>query len=272
MIWTHTISKLLIYHHLHQPNSVRIFKSGTKFDKERSFYQAFPPVDQSFFQILGTKEAMARKHMMNPYFSPEAIRRAEPLIQRFTTKFLTILEKSARDAEPVNMSMGFKCLAADTNMNFNFQKPLGALDAPDFDFPLVRATDASIKDVQWVIYFPKMFRSLFDAVDLLPRKLIDRFFEPLAQMKSLVTVRPISNDLLHSGLTMTRPLETAFWNSRNALPLIAFRQSSTPCCIPISKRASSPPRLRSSPQTLYSCLSQARIPQHTISSWQHTVS
>ena len=196
MIWTLTTSKLLIDYHLHQANSVRIFKSGTKFDKERSFYQSFPPVDHSFFQILGTKEAMARKHMMNPYFSPEAIRRGEPLIQKFTTKFLTILEKSALNAEPVNMSMGFKCLAADTNMNFNFQKPLGALDAPNFDFPLVRATDASIKDVQWVMYFPKMFRSLFDAVDLLPRKLIDRFFEPLAQMKSLVTVRPLSKDTL----------------------------------------------------------------------------
>ena len=272
MIWTHTISNLLIYHRLHQPNSIRIFKTGTKFDKERSFYQAFPPVDHSFFQILGTKEAMARKHMMNPYFSPEAIRRGEPLIQKFTTKFLTILEKSALAAEPVNMSMGFKCLAADTNMNFNFQKPLGALDAPDFDFPLVRATDASIKDVQWVMYFPKMFRSLFDAVDLLPRKLIDRFFEPLAQMKSLVTVRPLSKGPLRSELIMIRPLETAFWNSRNALPLIGFLQSSTPCCIPTSKRASSPPRLRSSPQTLCSYLSQARIPQHTISSWQHTVS
>ena len=229
MIWTHTISNLLIYYHLYQANSVRIFKPGTKFDKEPGFYQSFPPADHSIFQILGTKEAMARKNMMNPYFSPEAIRRAEPLIQKFTTKFLTILEKSALDSEPVNMSMGFKCLAADTNMNFSFQKPLGALDAPDFDFPLVRATDASIKDVQWVMYFPKMFRSLFDAVDLLPRKLIDRFFEPLAQMKSLVTVRRLSKDPLHPELTLTRPLETAFWNSRNALPLIGFRQSSTPC-------------------------------------------
>ena len=272
MIWTLTTSKLLICHHLHQPDSGRIFKQGTKFDKEPTFYQSFPPVDHSFFQILGTKEAMARKHMMNPYFSPEAIRRGEPLIQKFTTKFLTILEKSALNAQPVNMSMGFKCLAADTNMNFNFQKPLGALDAPNFDFPLVRATDASIKDVQWVMYFPKLFRSLFDAVDLLPRKLIDRFFEPLAQMKSLVTVRPLSQDLLPSKLTMIRPLETGFWNSRIALPLIGFRQSLTPCCIPTSKRAKSPPRSRSSPQTLYSCLLQARIPPHTISSWQHTVS
>ena len=131
---------------------------------------------------------MARKNMMNPYFSQEAIRHAESLIQSFTTKFLTILERAALGAEPVNMSMGFKCLAADTNMNFSFQKPLGALDTPDFDFPLVRATDASIKDVQWILYFPRMFRSLFDAIELLPRKVLDRYLVPLAHMKSLVTV------------------------------------------------------------------------------------
>ena len=132
---------------------------------------------------------MARKNMMNPYFSQEAIRRAEPLIQNFTTKFLTILEKAARESRPVNMSMGFKCLAADTNMNFSFQKPLGALDAPDFDFPLVRATDASIKDVQWMLYFPKMFRKFLDAIELLPERLVDTYFVPMAQMKSLITVR-----------------------------------------------------------------------------------
>ena len=132
---------------------------------------------------------MARKNMMNPYFSQEAIRRAEPLIQNFTTKFLTILEKAARESRPVNMSMGFKCLAADTNMNFSFQKPLGALDAPDFDFPLVRATDASIKDVQWMLYFPKMFRKFLDAIELIPERLVDTYFVPMAQMKSLITVR-----------------------------------------------------------------------------------
>ncbi len=168
---------------------VRIFKPGTKFSKEAGFYQSFPPADHSIFQILDTKEAMARKNMMNPYFSQEAIRRAEPLIQQFTTKFLRILERVALEARPVNMSMGFKCLAADVNMNFSFQKPLGALDAPEFDFPLVKATDASIKDVQWVMYFPKMFRSLFDAIDLLPQGIVERYFVPLAQMKVLTRVR-----------------------------------------------------------------------------------
>ena len=179
-------------------NSVRIYKPGTKFNKETGFYQSFPPADHSFFQILETKEAMARKNMMNPYFSQEAIRRAEPLIQTFTIKFLTILERAALEARPVNMSLGFKCLAADTNMNFSFQKPLGALDAPEFDFPLVRATDASIKDVQWVLYFPKFFRSLFDAIDLLPQRLVDRYFEPLAQMKWITNVR--TYPLSHSSL------------------------------------------------------------------------
>ena len=114
-------------------------------------------------------------------------------------------------------------------MNFSFQKPLGALDAPDFNFPLVRATDASIKDAQWILYFSNFFRFLVDAIDLLPRKPVERYFDPLAQMKWVMSVRACQIKSLFADLKLTRPLATAFWNSRNALTSIGFRRFSILC-------------------------------------------
>ena len=70
MTQTHITSKTLKITNFHATiNSVRIYKPGTKFNKETGFYQSFPLADHSIFQILETKKEMARKNMMNPYFS-----------------------------------------------------------------------------------------------------------------------------------------------------------------------------------------------------------
>ena len=63
----------------------------------------------------------------------------------------------------------------------------------------MKATDASIKDVQWLNYFPKVFRPLFDAIDLLPQSIVEKYFVPLAQMKVLTRVR--IHTLCHSLLS-----------------------------------------------------------------------
>ena len=167
----------------------RIFKTGTRFDKEHSFYKGFPPLNGSLNQILETKPAMARINMISPYFSREAIRRAEPLISKCTVKFISVLSDAATSGKAVNLSFGFRCITADTIMNHSFQKPLGALDAPGFDFPLIMALDASLKDIQWVHYFPTPFMLLFRITDLLPETLFEMLFKPLYLTKWCLNVR-----------------------------------------------------------------------------------
>lgn len=167
----------------------RIFKTGTRFDKEHSFYKDFLPLNGSLNQILETKPAMARVNMISPYFSREAIRRAEPLTLKCTIKFITLLSEAATSGKVVNLSFGFRCTTADIIMNYSFQKPLGALDAHDFRFPLIMALDASLKDIQWVHYFPKPFGLLFRITDLLPETLIEKLFQPLYLTKWCLNVR-----------------------------------------------------------------------------------
>ena len=167
----------------------RIFKTGTRFAKEHSFYIGFPPLNGSLNQILETKPAMARINMISPYFSREAIRRAESLISKCTVKFISILSDAAASGKVVNLSFGFRCVISDTIMNHSFQKPLGALDAPGFDFPLLQALDASLKDIQWVHYFPTPFGLLFRITDLLPERLFEKLFKPLYLTKWCLNVR-----------------------------------------------------------------------------------
>ena len=167
----------------------RIFKTGTQFDKEHFFYKGFPPLNGSLNQILETKPAMARVNMISPSFSREAIRRAEPLISKCTFKFMSLLSDAAVSGKAVNLSFGFRCATADTIMNHSFQKPLGASDAPDFDFPLIMALDASLKDIQWAHYFPTPFGLLFRITDLLPETMFEKPFKPLYLTKWCLNVR-----------------------------------------------------------------------------------
>ena len=133
---------------------------------------------------------MARRSLVTPYFSRESIRRAEPLIQNLCAKFLFILQAatSKEKGEAVNLSRGFRALASDTIMTFTFNKPLGALDSPGFDFSVTEAlTDGAIVG-QWSVYFPIFFKILLQAIDLLPLWVIEEYMPPLAYTKLLLRV------------------------------------------------------------------------------------
>ncbi|KAM0802103.1 cytochrome P450 [Usnea florida] len=132
----------------------QVYKVGTKFRKDASRYTN-KNMGINLVAILETKPAIAHKSMFTPFFSPEAIRRAEPLVQDFVNIFLDKIHKAALSSSVVNLSHGFRCLTADIIMNYSFQKPLGALEAPDFEFPLlVNAIDSFAQTVQWRLYFP----------------------------------------------------------------------------------------------------------------------
>lgn len=133
---------------------------------------------------------MAHKSLFRSYLSRESIRRFEPLIHTFVTKFLGILQASASEGkeESVNLSKGFQCLTADVILDFTFNEALGALDSPDFDFPMTRALHESLSYGQWVAYLPGTFRALFRWIDKLPLWFLDKYMEPLALTQWCVSV------------------------------------------------------------------------------------
>ena len=99
-----------------------------------------------------------------------------------SSKFLDTLQTATSEdkSRGVNISMGFRCLTTDMIMDFIFNKPLEALDSPDFDFPLARALSEALVHGLWVSYFPALFRILFQWVDKLPLWFIDKYIQPVA--------------------------------------------------------------------------------------------
>ena len=127
--------------------------------------------------------------MLIPFFSPEAIRHVEPLVQDFVNKFMDKVNAAASTGNVVNLSRGFRCLTADVIMNYSFQRPLGALDAPGFSFPLlVNAIDSSTQIIQWRLYFPNALEVLVKLTQLLPAKMVVRSMEPLRLAQECLSV------------------------------------------------------------------------------------
>ena len=133
---------------------------------------------------------MAHKSLFSSYLSRESTRRAESLIHTFVSKFLGRLQENASEGEEktVNLSKGFRCLTLDVIFNFMFNEPLGALDSPEFGFPMSRALYAALSYGQWIVYFPGTFRVLFGWIDKLPLWFLDSYMEPLALTKWCVRV------------------------------------------------------------------------------------
>lgn len=168
----------------------RIFRAGTKFSKESSYYTGFAPLSDSFFQKRNIKDAMAHRNLYSAYFTREATRRAEPLVQNSVSKFLNILQSAASENEwrTINLSLGFKCLSSDVITNFMFDEPLGWLESPDFDYPMTRAVKEASRFLQLATYFPTSFRIVSRWIGRLPSWFLYKDIESLALTKWWATV------------------------------------------------------------------------------------
>ncbi len=118
--------------------------------------------------------------MYQPSFSKAAIQRVESLIQDKVSSFLDILKEAASDNTVVNLSLGYRCLTADVVMNYCYQKTFGALDAPNFEFPLILTLEKTFHSVQWSIYCPTIFGSIFRIAMMLPSTVIEKVMSPVA--------------------------------------------------------------------------------------------
>ncbi len=165
----------------------RIFKVGAKFDKYPPYYN-HPAGKGSMFNIARLQPAKQRKDMYSSYFSRAAIQRVESLILSQVKTFLDVLEKSSKEQTAVDLTFGYRCLTADIIMNYCYQKPLGALDAPDFKYPLIVVLRESLSAQMWVSYFSATFNSVFDIASKLPRTVAQKWMPPLAAMRKMQDV------------------------------------------------------------------------------------
>lgn len=152
----------------------RIFRPGTKYDKQhRHAPNAYhlPLSKDGYFNIKSAKDAKIRRDLYNPFFSKAAVERLRYLQLEKVEKFSAILSSAACTGEPVDLTLGYMCLTAELIANYCFGKPLGALDAPGFRYPLMFAIDQFLEQFLLTNYFWRVFVPMIKLVDMLPLSL-----------------------------------------------------------------------------------------------------
>ena len=133
---------------------------------------------------------MAHRNLYSAYFTREATRRAEPLVQTSVSKFLNLLQLAASENEwkTVNLTLGFRCLSSDIITNSMFDQPLGWLESPEFDYPMTRAVKEASMFLQPATYFPTWFKIVLRWIGRLPSWFLDKHVESLALTKWWIKV------------------------------------------------------------------------------------
>lgn len=100
--------------------------------------------DRSSFGFLTYAEAKNRKDVLNRSFSLNAIEGAESLLVEQTKALCNAFERQTEAGKSSNLLYAFRCLSMDVITTFCFGKPIYAVDASDFQAPIVLAMDASL--------------------------------------------------------------------------------------------------------------------------------
>ena len=114
----------------------QVFKIGTKFNRDPAIY-GLPFTRGSFFNKLIVREGKAHRDLYVPYFSKANVNKMEYMIREHMSNFLKVLDQACTAGKEVDLSLGYRCLTADTLMSYLYDKPFGAIEYPDFKFPMM---------------------------------------------------------------------------------------------------------------------------------------
>lgn len=128
-----------------------IYNNKNQWDKEARLYQSFNE-DRSSFGFLTYAEAKNRKDVLNRSFSAAAIGSAEKLLVEETKALCSAFKRQTQASKGSNLFYAFRCLSTDVITTLCFGKPIHAIDAPDFEAPVVVAMDASLPIVLFFKY------------------------------------------------------------------------------------------------------------------------
>lgn len=139
----------------------QVFRVGTPFDKYRPFYD-HPLGEGSHFNMAGLKDAKSRRDIFAPYLSKSAVRKMEPLVKQTLMRFIAILLEAGEKCKVVNLTRGYHSLTTDAIMNYGWQRPFGAIEYADFQFPSVKYMNEYLIGAVLVRTFHPLFRILLD--------------------------------------------------------------------------------------------------------------
>jgi cytochrome P450 len=161
-------------------NDPRIFRVGTPFDR---IWHDNPFLTGSLQSQQTLQETKKRKEFFASFFSKGAIIRVEPLLHRQKLiQFLDTLRDTVENnggRAVIDFYLGFRCLTADTIMDYCFQNDLNALASPGFQNPTVNAFIEGFDLALISAYFPNFFRALNKIIFALPEGIRAKYFAPV---------------------------------------------------------------------------------------------
>ncbi|KAL1680764.1 cytochrome P450 [Schizophyllum commune] len=196
------------------PNSVhfdnpdvydKIYTRGTAFVKDLALYRGFP--EETTFGSADPVFAKARRDAISPLFSRRAVSKLEPFIREKVDK-LTEKLGQRDERQPVNLFRAFRAVSLEVIFSYCFGEPCNALDAPDFDDPLL-ADLASFARMNMVF---KAFPALVPLVQAILTKILKPFGRRVAGRSLLVDKLSSQIDMLlkNPALLEDAPHETIY--------------------------------------------------------------
>jgi cytochrome P450 len=146
----------------------KVFKIGTKFYRDPTIY-SLPFTKGGFFNKLHVKDAKPHRDLYMSYFSRSNVQSLEPAIREHLTIFLHKLDEAADGDRGVDLTRGFRCLVADTVMRYSYDKPYGALNAPNFEFQMLENIEDFFDFSTSGWYFPNFMGGVVDICQKVPR-------------------------------------------------------------------------------------------------------
>ncbi|KAF2739714.1 cytochrome P450 [Polyplosphaeria fusca] len=173
-----------------QPNEVhvaelesfnQVFRVGTPFER---VWHNNPFLTGSLQSKETLQETKKRREFLSPFFSKSAILKVEPFLHaQKLSLFLSTLQKTAMssngDGGLIDFFLGFRCLTADTIMDYCFQQDLNALAEPEFKSPTVQAFIEGFDLAIAGTFFPTLFNTMSSLIMLLPERVREAQFAPL---------------------------------------------------------------------------------------------
>ena len=166
----------------------RVFRVGTPFNKK---WHNNPFLAGSLQAQVDLPSSKKRKEFLNPFFSKAQISRVEPYLHRAKLiKFINALEDASKDnGKAVDLYLGFRCLTADTIMDYCFQQDFDALSEKNFQSKTVQAMVEAFELALLPTYFPNFFEVLNKIIFSLPEKVREEKFAAIYGFQTMQKVR-----------------------------------------------------------------------------------
>lgn len=178
-----------------------IFRVGTPFNR---IWHNNPFLTGSLQSLATLPETKRRKEFLAPFFSKSSITRVEPYLHRKKlAQFLAAVKHAVADGDDgdegakgkvIDFYLMFRCLTADTVMDYCFQQDLGALGEGEEGRAGRETVEAFLKGFDLALvgtYFPKTFGVLNQIIFALPEETRRKSFAPVYGFQMMQRVSPV---------------------------------------------------------------------------------